>query len=409
MNLKLKMLGICTSVLLLSLQIGAESYTDSKIEATLKGPYANWGLTSSTIESKNKFKNETVSATDSADIKLESALKIFDKKQEVVVVVIDTGIELNHPHVKDNIITVKELDKEGKIFEIQKATDTDYGRDFSAPKKIGKMPKDTHGHGTHVSGIVKSIYPDVKILALKYFDPAASGVQNLDASIEAMNYVAKIAKSNLAKKYKFVVNFSGGGPGANQKELIAIYELMKADVLLIAAAGNFDKNIDDANNKNNEYFPASYDLIQFAKSQGANTKKIITDNIIAVAGINQSGKLHTSSNWGKRSVDIAAPGAEINSSTRSTGSINLISSKKETGTSQATAFVTGTACLLMSMFPKLPAGVIKNLILFSSDKVKTLENFIGSKGKLNAYKAIRLGMALEERLAKPKGKKLAKK
>jgi subtilisin family serine protease len=142
-----------------------------------------------------------------------------------------------------------------------------------------------------------------------------------------------------------------------------------------------------------------------------NTKNLVTDNIIAVAGINKNNKLHSSSNYGTSSVDIAAPGTDINSSTRSLGSVELSSSEKMTGTSQATAFVTGTACLLMSMFPNLPAAVIKNLILFSSDKLKTIENFVSSKGKLNTFKAIKLGLALESRLdqSKEKAKKLAKK
>ncbi|MDH4466525.1 MAG: S8 family serine peptidase [Bacteriovoracaceae bacterium] len=394
----------------------ATPYSDQQIESTLRSPYANWGITPSVeigmekenILKKNKKDSKTplkeVMLADSPDIKLESALKIFDKKQDVIVVVIDTGIEINHPHLKDNIISIKELDKMGTNFEVVKATENNFGKDFSNPKKITNLPKDTHGHGTHVSGLVKSIFPDVKVLSLKYFNPESSGQQNLDASIAAMNYVAKIARSNLSKNYKFIINFSGGGPGSNFEEQLAIYELMKADVLLVAAAGNFDKNIDDSKNKSNEYFPASYDLIEFAKSQGANTKKQVTDNIIAVAGINKNNKLHSSSNFGKKSVDIAAPGTDINSSTRSLGSINQASTEKMTGTSQATAFVTGTACLLMSMFPKLPSAVIKNLILFSSDKLKTLENFVASKGKLNAYKAIKLGVALEERLNQPKSK-----
>ena len=396
----------------------ATTYTDTQIENTLRGPYANWGITPSvgqTLEkelaskrgkkdsNKSKILNDVVPA-ESPDIKLESALKIFDKTQDVIVVVIDTGIDLNHPHLKDNIIAIKELDEKGTSFEVVKATDSNYGKDFSDLKKITNTPKDTHGHGTHVSGLVKSIFLDVKVLALKYFIPENTGQQNTDSSIAAMKYVAKIAKSNLSKNYKFVINFSGGGPGSNFEEQMAIYELMKADVLLVAAAGNFDKNIDDTKNKTNEYFPASYDLIEFAKSQGENTKKLVTDNIIAVAGINKNNKLHSSSNYGKKSVDIAAPGTDINSSTRSLGSIDQTSTEKMTGTSQATAFVTGTACLLMSMFPKLPSAVIKNLILFSSDKLKTLEHFVASKGKLNANKAIKLGIALQERLNQPKSK-----
>merc|ERR1711916_263879 len=101
----------------------------------------------------------------------------FEKKDEVVVAVIDTGIDPTHPFLKDNLYTLS-----------GKASTNNYGVDFSKGKKDAKQPIDTHGHGTHVSGIIKSVYPDVKILSLKYYNKLASGKENLDSTIQALRY-----------------------------------------------------------------------------------------------------------------------------------------------------------------------------------------------------------------------------
>src|SRR5690606_16358295 len=105
----------------------------------LNSPYASWG----------------VMPSESSSINLTGAWQKFQQKKEVVVAVIDTGIDPNHPFLKDNLRGAK-----------GSASASDYGMDFSKSASNQYQPIDQHGHGTHVSGIIKSVYPDVKILSL---------------------------------------------------------------------------------------------------------------------------------------------------------------------------------------------------------------------------------------------------
>ena len=90
-----------------------------------------------------------------ASINLRDSWLKFKKNKEIVVAVIDTGIQGDHQFLINNIHVVG-----------GKKSDSNYGVDFSG-EKVTNAPNDQHGHGTHVAGIVKYIYPDVKILALK--------------------------------------------------------------------------------------------------------------------------------------------------------------------------------------------------------------------------------------------------
>ncbi len=109
-----------------------------------------------------------------ASINLKDSWSKFKKNKDIVVAVVDTGIQGDHAFLQGNIYVPK-----------GKANATNFGVDFSGDK-VTNTPTDAHGHGTHVAGIVKSIFPDVKILALKYYNPKASGQQNLDATIKAL-------------------------------------------------------------------------------------------------------------------------------------------------------------------------------------------------------------------------------
>src|SRR5690606_27261379 len=129
-----------------------------------------------------------------------------------------------HAFLKDNIHVISGKPGPGN-----------YGVDFSGAK-VTNTPADQHGHGTHVAGIVKSIFPEVKILALKYYNPKATGQANLDATIKAL----KFAVDNNVD----VINYSGGGPEASVEELRVLKEAEKKGILVIAAAGNERSNID---------------------------------------------------------------------------------------------------------------------------------------------------------------------
>ncbi len=288
-----------------------------------------------------------------ASINLKDSWTKFKKNKEIVVAVIDTGIQGDHPFLKDNIVGAKG----------QKSADN-YGVDFSG-EKVTFAPIDAHGHGTHVAGIVKSVFPEVKILALKYYNPKASGQANLDATIKALQYAVD---NNVD-----VINYSGGGPEASVEELRVLKLAEKKGILVIAAAGNERSNIDD---KRHAYYPASYGL----------------SNIITVGAHDDSLNIIPSSNFGKNSVDIAAPGHRIRSAIPSSGAGYM------TGTSQATAFVTGVAAMIKSQYPGMKFDQIKNIILGSSLKVKTFEGKILGSGKLDAGKALELAHTVNAKL-----------
>jgi len=297
----------------------------------IKSQFSSWGI-------DPKFQG--------ADINLAAAWMTFKKKSNVTVAVIDTGIDPNHAFLKDNIY-VKEGIK----------GDFNYGVDFSFKgNKSTKTPADDHGHGTHVSGIIKSVFPDVKILALKYYNPKHSGKQNLASTIRALEYAVNAGVD--------IINYSGGGPEPAVEELRILKEAERKGILIIAAAGNDRANID---NKFNAYYPASYGL----------------SNIITVTAHNQNVNTLASSNWGKSSVDLSAPGYRIRSS------IPLNRASFMTGTSQATAFATGVASLIKSQYPELTAQDIKLIIRSSAKKDIKLAGKCISNGKLDAGQALK--------------------
>lgn len=304
-----------------------KSYFDQK---ELTSNYVSWGI----------------NPDNSSSINLLEAWKKFKKKKEIVVAVVDTGIDPNHPFLEKNIFV-----ENGKVDE------NNFGMDFSKDKKTKVTPTDQHGHGTHVSGIIKSIYPDVKILALKYFNPTASGIDNLNSTVEALKYAVD---NNVD-----IINYSGGGPEAAVEELRILKEAERKGILVIAAAGNEESNIDD---KKKAYFPASYGL----------------KNIITVTAYDEDLKILSSSNYGRVSVDIFAPGYRIKSSLQN-GRAGFL-----TGTSQATAFVTGVVALIKSQYPNLATDKIKEIIKASAKKEISMEGKCATGGRLDASAALSL-------------------
>lgn len=301
---------------------------DKKI---LNSPWASWGVKPNSNESIN----------------LMEAWSNFSKKRDVVVAVIDTGIDPSHPFLKDNLWT-----STGKT-----ASFRDFGIDFSKGSRLKKAPLDEHGHGTHVSGIIKSVHPKVKILSLKYYNPTASGQDNLDSTIAALRYAVD--------KNVDIINYSGGGPEPSTEELKILKEAERKGILVVAAAGNDENNIDKTYSA---YYPASYRL----------------SNIITVTTYDTTLNILSSSNYGKATVDISAPGYRIKSALPNKRAGFL------TGTSQATAFVSGVAALLKSNYPKMTPKQMKEIINSSAKKIKGFDKYCLSGGRLDAGAAMKL-------------------
>jgi thermitase len=286
-------------------------------------------------------------------INIRKAWKISKGKQTIKVAVVDTGIDANHPDLKDNICRKKGSDE--------------FGFDYVTNKK---NPDDKHGHGSHVAGIIgatakagagaSGVAPNICIMAVRYYSDTASGAQNLSNTVKAINY----AIDNGAN----IINYSGGGAEFSAAELKAIQRAEAKGILFVAAAGNEYQNTDDSGNA---YYPAAYGL----------------SNIIAVAATNIRNQLLPSSNWGKKHVHVAAPGENI-FSTLPKGRYGYL-----TGTSQATAFVSGLAALILSENPKLKPIEVREIIMKTADRVAALDTKVTSGGRINAYAALRLTLA----------------
>jgi subtilisin family serine protease len=181
---------------------------------------------------------------------------------------------------------------------------------------------------------------------------------NLSNTIKALHY----AIDNGAR----IINYSGGGPEYSEEEYQAMKKAEERGVLIVAAAGNDRHNTDVEEYR---YYPAAYGL------KGLK-------NIITVASMDSENRILPSSNWGVRSVDVAAPGESI-LSTIPGGRYGRM-----TGTSQATAFVSGIAALILSKAPALSPSQVKELIVKNTTPIANLRTKVGSGGKVDAFRAI---------------------
>ena len=295
-----------------------------------------------------RFKSWGVDQKLASSINLGKVLTRIKSKKQIVVGVVDTGIDRNHPFLKDNIMG---------------------SYDFSEKRGKGE---DIHGHGTHVSGIVKSVYPKVKIISFKYYNPRHSGMESLRATLDALE--------NAIDRNVDIINYSGGGPESSIEELRILKKAERKGILVICAAGNESSNIDE---KENAFYPASYGL----------------SNILSVTAYNQELSILGSSNYGKGSVDISAPGYRIR------GPLPNNRSGYLTGTSQATAFVTGVAAMLMANFPHLTLDDVKEIILQSARREKSFAGLNLTSGRLDATKAYEMAESGSRGLAFAKDKK----
>ena len=298
------------------------------------------------------------------------AWTVSRSSHDIVVAVIDTGIDVKHEDLRNNLWKnpgETGLDSHGR----DKATngidddgngyvDDVYGWNFVSQNN---NLTDNHGHGTHIAGIIGAeagngkgiigIAPEVSLMILKYYDPKVPSTDNLKNTVNAIKYAIKMGAQ--------IINYSGGGLEFSQEEHDAVSEAMKKGILFVAAAGNERSNSD-----RNHYYPADYHLT----------------NIISVTAYDPSVEVLSSSNYGIETVDIAAPGQNI-LSTLPGNSYGYM-----TGTSQATAFVTGAAALIMSHQPNFKIDDVKKYILKTGDAMTSLAEKTRSSRKLNLYKAL---------------------
>lgn len=302
-------------------------------------------------------------------------------KKEVVVGVLDSGIDWDHPDLVNNIWQNlgEDADGDGRVLEYiggkwvfdpgdANGIDDDgngYEDDFIGWDFVqnDNDPSDDNmfGHGTHVAGIIGAEHDNgigitgaavsVALMPLKFLDAQSSGY--ISDAISALDYAVQMGAD--------ISNHSWGGQAYSEALYDAIHAAMKEDHLTIAAAGN---NY-GADNDINPMYPASYDL----------------HNIISVTAINPDGELTSFSNIGAITVDIASPGYGIQS-TLPDGEYGLLS-----GTSMAAPLVAGAAALLMAEDPDLNCDELKEKIIKGAKKTTDLLGKVKSAGYLDVKKA----------------------
>lgn len=298
---------------------------------------------------------EFVKQTDLINIQAQKAWNITQGSHDVLVGIIDTGVDYLHSDLVDNIWNnpgETGTDIEGNDKQTNGIDDdgNGYVDDLHGYDFVNNLssPMDEYGHGTHVAGTIGAsgnnglgitgINWRVKMVALKTFGADGSGT---DADIvKAVEYATQM---NIP-----ITNNSYGGAGYNQALKDAIEANSKKGFLFIAAAGNnsFDNDIVD-------FFPANYGV----------------PNIISVAAVDDQGNKPSFSNWGSRKVDITAPGVDILSLAVSGSEEPYV---RMSGTSMAAPHVTGAAALIKAAYPDSDFLEIKTRIIYGADQLTTL-------------------------------------
>ncbi|MGZ3694194.1 MAG: S8 family peptidase, partial [Bdellovibrionota bacterium] len=295
-----------------------------------------------------------------ADIGATKAWATTTGNKDIVVAVIDTGVDYTHPDLKDNIfVNTKEIPGNGIDDDGNGFVDDVHGWNFAGVST--NDPMDDNEHGTHVSGTIGAKGNDgvgvagvnwtTSILPVKFLTGAGSGT--LEDAVKAIQY-ATLMHAN-------VMSNSWGGGGYTQSMYDAIVAAKNAGSLFVAAAGNDSQNADST-----PHYPAGYQV----------------DNVISVAATTNLDTLASFSTYGKRTVHIAAPGHKIYSSIPG-GKYDSFS-----GTSMATPHVSGAAALVWGMDTHQTYAQVKERLLASRDFIPTLSRKVASSGRLNVYNAV---------------------
>lgn len=315
--------------------------------------------------------SEAVGSLPGEDINVEAAWNVYEQHQErrpVTVAIIDTGVNIGHGELQNSLwINEDEVPGDGVDNDGNGYVDDINGWNFFAgSNQVFTGSEDehgTHGAGTvaaawdgqGVTGIADGNY--VKIMVLKVLG-TETGTGVSDNVKNAIRY----AQENGAD----ICNLSMGSYSYDG-EMDAL--ISNSSMLFVVSAGNGDGQGRGDNIDERPVFPAAYS----------------SDNVITVANLMFHGALYESSNYGSTSVDIAAPGTYILSTT-TTGYGFM------TGTSMAAPMVTGVAALVYSCRTDLDLSGVRRAILDSARKSELLQGRVASGGVLDAYGAITYGI-----------------
>lgn len=308
--------------------------------------------------------NGALGGTADVDIDAPEAWNVTTGNAQVVVGVVDTGIDYRHPDLSSNMWRNSgEIPNNGIDDDGNGIIDDIYG--YNALAQNGD-PLDDNNHGTHCAGVIGAVSNNnsgvaginwnVRLMALKFLDSGGSGT--MDSAISAIQYAVNMKNRGVNIR---VLSNSWGGSAFSQALQDAISQAESAGILFVAAAGN-----NGTDNDVNPQYPAAYD----------------NANIIAVAAIDRAGNLASFSNYGQTTVHVAAPGKDILSTVRDGGYAVY------SGTSMATPHVSGIAALLAGKETNLSASQLKERILGTVKPLSSLNGLLVAPGMADAFNSL---------------------
>jgi subtilisin family serine protease len=281
---------------------------------------------------------------------------------EIVIAVLDSGVEYTHVDLVNNIWT--------RPSGVKPYQDRDLGtiddvHGYNAVANDGD-PMDDNGHGTACAGIIGAecgnkmglcgVNWKTQIMALKIINAGGSGY--VADAVEAINYAIDRKRAGVDLR---VINASWGLTQPSRALEDIIRKAYDAGILLVVASGSANTNNDAI-----PRYPAGYNL----------------GNIISVAATDRDDALAEFSNYGAKSVHLAAPGKDI--LTTALGN----DYEKRSGTSMAAPVVAGVASLALSVHPRLSVDQLRSLLRGSVDKLPGLRGKVSTGGRINATRAV---------------------
>ena len=308
--------------------------------------------------------NAQTGGSNNIDIDAPEAWGITTGSSNVVVGVVDTGVNYLHPDLIANIWhNPLEIPNNNVDDDLNGVIDDVHG--YNALENNGN-PLDDNGHGSHCAGTIAAVGDNsigvvgtswnTKILPLKFLD--SSGFGSIQDAIKAIEYAIDLKRRGVNIK---VLSNSWGGSGYSQALEDTVAAAEAEGILFVAAAGNSSNDNDFV-----PTYPANFDL----------------GSVLSVAALDHHGNLASFSNYGPTTVHLAAPGVNILST--------HLGANYETfsGTSMATPHVSGVAALLASTEPSLSAALVHDRIVSTIKPLAGLNGLLRSPGIVSAINAL---------------------
>jgi len=322
-------------------------------------------------------------------IKADIAWERMSSSPDIIIAVIDSGVSIDHPDLKDNIWSNdREIPNNGKDDDRNGFIDDFNGWDFvinrpdPSPKFSDTWTESGASHGTIVAGIIAArgnnyqgiagVTWRAKIMPLRVLNDKGEG--KISDVIRAIDYATKNGADIINLSF---VNFS-----YSQAVQEAIARAYKAGIIVVAAAGNEQGSGGAYNIDKTPIYPACYDGL-FAEN--------MVIGVIATDALDQKASF---SSYGSKCVDIAAPGISFFSTVAPGGDLDSINKYYDgfwSGTSMAAPLVSATIALIAQANPELSRQEIVDILLSSSDNIDRLNpDYLGmiGAGRLNVARAV---------------------